>query len=325
MSLVHNIRPSSLDLNLLRVFDVLLEERSVTRAGARLGLTQSAVSHALNRLRYMLNDELFVRGPAGMQPTPRAVEMGPQVHAALNQLQAALAPSDFDPATSERRFAVVAGAYASAILAPPMASRLAQAAPRCELLIAELANDVLERTDARRVDFMVGSVLAAPERFARETLLTEELVWVVRSGHPVFAGERIELQTLVSVPHVVIARSLPGLIEDGGERRAFVSRASWEDAGAFEAALASRGLTRRVGVSVPDTYTALAVASRTDMATLIPRRLALMSAQVGRVKLIDPPYESPAVDVSLLYLRERLAEPAMVWMRDLIRGVAAGL
>ncbi len=127
------------DLNLLRVFDVLLEERSVTRTGARLGLTQSAVSHALNRLRYMLGDELFARGPGGMQPTPRAVEMGPQVHAALNQLQAALAPSDFDPATSERRFAVVTGAYAGAILAPPLASRLAEVAPQSELMIAELA------------------------------------------------------------------------------------------------------------------------------------------------------------------------------------------
>ena len=124
---------------------------------------------------------------------------------------------------------------------------------------------------------------------------------------------------------MVIARNLPGLIEDGGERRAFVSRASWEDAGAFEAALAARGLTRRVGVSVPDTYTALAVAIRTDMATLIPRRLALLSAQGGRVKLIDPPYESPTVDVALLYLRERLAEPAITWMRDVIRTVAAGL
>jgi DNA-binding transcriptional LysR family regulator len=325
MSSVHNLRPSSLDLNLLRVFDVLLEERSVTRTGARLGLTQSAVSHALNRLRYMLNDELFVRGPAGMQPTPRAVEMGPQVHAALNQLQAALAPSDFDPATSERRFSVVTGAYASAIMAPPLAARLAEVAPHSELLIAELANDVLERMDARRLDFMVGSVLAAPERFASETILTEELVWVVRTAHPLFQAERIDLQTLVSVPHVVMARSMPGLLEDGGERRAFVSRASWEDAGAFEAALAARGLTRQVGVSVPDTYTALAVASRTDMATLIPRRLALMSAQGGRVKLIDPPYESPSVDVSLLYLRERLAEPAIAWMRDLIRSVAAGL
>jgi DNA-binding transcriptional LysR family regulator len=314
----------NLDLNLLRVFDVLLEERSVTRAGARLGLTQSAVSHALNRLRYMLSDELFVRGPAGMQPTPRAVEMGPQVHAALNQLQAALAPSDFDPATSERRFAVVSGAYASAILAPPLAGRLAEAAPRAELMIAELALDVLERLDARRVDFMVGNVLAAPERFARETILTEELVWVVRAGHPTFQGARIDLETLVSTPHVVIARNLPGLIEEGGERRALVSRASWEDAGAFEAALAARGLTRRVGVSVPDTYTALAV-SRTDMATLVPRRLARLSAQGGRVMLVDPPYESPSVDMSLLYLKARLAEPAIAWMHALVRTVAASL
>src|SRR4051812_35901137 len=135
----------NLDLNLLRVFDVMLEERSVTRAGARLGLTQSAVSHALNRLRYTLDAALFGRGPAGMTPTPRGVEMGPQVHAALNQLQAALAPADFDPETSERRFAVVAGAYASAILAPPVARRLAEVAPQSELMIAELALDVLER------------------------------------------------------------------------------------------------------------------------------------------------------------------------------------
>src|ERR1700750_1224991 len=99
------------DLNLLRVFDVLLEERSVTRTGVRLGLSQSAVSHALNRLRYMLNDELFMRGPAGMQPTPRAVEMGPQVHAALNQLQAALAPTDLHPGTTECPFAGRARAY----------------------------------------------------------------------------------------------------------------------------------------------------------------------------------------------------------------------
>ena len=315
----------NLDLNLLRVFDVLLEERSVTRTGARLGLSQSAASHALNRLRYTLDDELFVRGPAGMHPTPRAVEMGPQVHAALNQLQAALAPADFDPATSERRFAVVAGAYASAVLAPPLAGRLAQAAPQAELTIAEFTTDVLERLDSRRGDFLVGNVLAAPDRFTRETLLTEELVWVVRAGHPILEAGRVDLETLVTTPHVVISRTVPGIVEEGGERRAFLSRASWEDAGAFEAALATRGLSRRVGVTVTDTYTALAVASRTDMATLIPRRLALISAQSGRVRLIEPPYESPAVDVSLVYLRERLADPAMAWMRDQIRAVADSL
>src|SRR5271154_770338 len=101
---------ASIDLNLLRVFDVLLEERSVTKAGARLGLTQSAVSHALNRLRYHLDDELFQRNAHGMQPTPRALEIGPNLHAALSQVQSALTPADFDPGVSERRFVIVGGA-----------------------------------------------------------------------------------------------------------------------------------------------------------------------------------------------------------------------
>jgi DNA-binding transcriptional LysR family regulator len=311
-----------LDLNLLRVLDVLLEERSVTRAGTRLGLTQSAVSHALNRLRYVLDDELFVRGPAGMEPTGRALEMGPQVHAALNQLQAAISLSDFDPATTERRFTLVAGPYACAVLVPPLVDRLAAAAPHAELAITDAPTDVMERIDARRVDFMVGGVMAAPERFARETLLAEELVWVVRAGHPLADLPKVDLAALVSVPHVAIARS-PGA-EDAA-RRALVTRSSWEDAGALQAAMATQGLSRRVGVTVPDTYSAIAVATRTHMAALIPRRLALFSAQNGRAELIDPPYPSPPVDVNLMYLKDRLADPAVAWMRDLILAVAAAL
>ena len=179
------------DLNLLRVFDVLLEERSVTRTGTRLGLTQSAVSHALSRLRYTLNDELFVRGSAGMQPTPRAVEMGPQVHAALNQLQAALAPSDFDPATSERRFAVVTGAYASAILAPPLVARLREVAPTAELAFTDRTPDLLDRLDSRQVDFMVSSLISGPDRLAQEPLISEALLaWVARSSDPARAKNR---------------------------------------------------------------------------------------------------------------------------------------
>lgn len=313
------------DLNLLRVFDVMLEERNVTRAGARLGLTQSAVSHALNRLRYVLNDELFLRGPSGMLPTPRALEMGPQVHAALNQLQAAMAFPDFDPATSERRFAITAGAYACGVLVPPVVERMARDAPLSELAIVEQTADVLERLDARRVDFLVGGVVAAPERFARETILTETLAWVVRTGHPLAGAAEVDLEALASVPHAVISRAAPGFGDDRAERRSLITQASWEDAGAFEAALAARGLTRRVGVRVPDTYSALSIASRSDMAALIPRRLALISAQSGRIQLIEPPYPSPAVEVTLLYLNERMNEPAVAWMRDLIRAVAAKL
>ena len=196
----------NLDLNLLRVLDVLLEERSVTRAGARLGLTQSAVSHALNRLRYMLDDELFLRGSSGMQPTPRAVEMGPAgPRRASTSCRRRWRPPISIPATSERRFTVAAGAYACAVLVPPLVNMLAATSPMSELLIGELAADVIERIDARRVDFTISSVLAAPERFARETLLSEALAWVVRSDNPLAHRNQVDLEALVSVPHVVIS------------------------------------------------------------------------------------------------------------------------
>jgi DNA-binding transcriptional LysR family regulator len=313
------------DLNLLRVFDVLLEERNVTRTGARLGLTQSAVSHALNRLRYSLNDELFVRGPSGMQPTPRALEMGPQVHAALNQLQAALSFPDFEPKTSERRFTVAAGAYACSVLAPPLVGRLAEEAPLAELAIMDRSAEVVDRLDARRLDFLVGGVASAPERFARETILTETMAWVVARDNPLASLNSVTLERLAEAPHAAITGGPKELRNQEADRRALMPQASWEDAGAFEAALAAHGLTRRIGVQVPDTYSALAVVARTHMAALIPRRLAELAAQNGRIALIEPPYPSPAVEVTLVYLKERLAEPAIAWMRALIGEVAAGL
>ena len=309
------------DLNLLRVFDVLLEERSVTRAGARLGLTQSAVSHALNRLRYSLDDELFVRGPQGMQPTPRALEMGPQVHAALNQLQAAVSPQDFDPSTTERRFVLVAGSYSSTVLGPLIAERMAEVAPKAEVMIQELLPDVLERLDARRADFLLGGVVTAPERFAREPIMEETLCWVVRADHPLTELAAVDLEALVSYPHVAISRQLPGLGPD--ERPDLVTKASWIDGGAFEAALSSAGLTRRVAVTAPDTYSALSIASRTRLVALAPRRLAQLAAETGRLKLIEPPYPSKPVPVNLVFLRDRAAEPAIAWMRELIREAGA--
>lgn len=308
------------DLNLLRIFDVVLEERSVTRAGARLGLTQSAVSHALNRLRYTLNDELFVRGPSGMQPTPRALEIGPQVHAALTQLETAIAPGGFDPATSDRRFTLAAGAYACAVLGPPLVARLQQTAPRAELAITDRTADLMDRIDARQVDFMVSSLVSGPDRLAQEPLISEELAWVARSQSPLALRNQVDLEALVEPSHVVISRSRDEAVSGG-----LVTRASWDDAGALEVALAERGLRRRVGVTVPDTYSALAIASRSDMPALAPRRLVSLAAQSGRVKLIEPPYRSPNVEISLVFLRDRLNDPGIVWMRDQIRATAAEL
>jgi DNA-binding transcriptional LysR family regulator len=314
---MNDLHIQSLDLNLLRVFDVLLEERSATRAGARLGLSQSAVSHALGRLRYALNDDLFVRDPRGLKPTPRSLEIGPQVHAALSQLQAAFAPPSFDPATTQRRFTIVAGAYACAVLVPELVAQMAREAPKAELVIAEAASDLLEQLDSRRTDFVIGSVDSAPERLSHEILMRETLAWIVRAENPLPRGA-VSMADLLSIPHVVISRR-------SVEGQGVSMRASWEDLGAFEALLEKKGLRRQVGVTVPDTYSAMGVIRRSDMAALIPRRLAALSTQSGVMRMIEPPYQSPQVDLGMLYLTDRIADPAIAWMRRLLWSVAGGI
>jgi DNA-binding transcriptional LysR family regulator len=310
---------ANLDLNLLRVFDVMLEERSVTRAGVRLGLTPSAVSHALSRLRYHLGDELFARDAQGMQPTRRALEIGPSLHTALAQLQSALTPADFDPAVSDHRFSVATGGYACAVLMPSVVAELQAKAPGLLLQISEYPADLVEQLDSGRIDFVIALFDSAPDRFARERLMVEDLAWVVRAGHPLTAGPAT-LEGLVSVPHVLVAAR-----RDPIGRSAISVRSSWEDRGAFESELAKRNLRRQVGVVAPDTFSAMAIVGRSEMAALIPRRFALLSAQSGRLALIEPPYEAPPADVTLLYRKDRLAEPPMAWMREVLTRAAAGI
>jgi DNA-binding transcriptional LysR family regulator len=243
----------------------------------------------------------------------------------LAQLQTALAPADFSPATSDRRFVLAAGAYAATVLAPPIVRRVADEAANVELVIQTATLETMDRLDAHRVDFVIGGGAFAPARLVREAIAEESLAWLVRSGHPLASKDRVEVDDLVRWPHVVISSGLTGADDEGQERRGLVTRASWEDAGAFETALAARGLTRRVAVIVPDAYSAISVVAYSDMVTLMPRRLAQVSAQGGRLRLIEPPYPSPSVSISLLYLKERLADPAVAWMREVIRSTAADI
>src|SRR5712671_933022 len=117
------------DLNLLIVFDALTQERNVTRAGQKIGLSQPAMSHALNRLRYMLKDELFVRTPEGMVPTARAEQLAAPLRRALSDMQLALEPETFSPTQADRRFTMAVNNYAAVVLSPQLVTATAEAAP----------------------------------------------------------------------------------------------------------------------------------------------------------------------------------------------------
>ncbi len=160
---MNSVHIASLDLNLLRVFDALVEEKSATRAGERLGLSQSAISHALSRLRYVLNDELFVRGPDGMQATERAAEIAPRLRQGLLQLELALAPRPFAAETTDRRFTVTCTEYAGAVILPSLIARLRNDAPKAEIRILPSNTGVAESLRAGRADLAIGSYRRVPE------------------------------------------------------------------------------------------------------------------------------------------------------------------
>ena len=317
---------ATLDLNLLRVFDAVMDERSTTRAGERLGVTQSAVSHALARLRDLLGDELFIRTPAGMEPTPRARSLAPRLRDGLLQLHAALAGEVFDPASSTRRFTLLANPYACAVLLPAVLAHLRRAAPGVTLRVRPSGGDVTEALDAGRLCLAVAHFGRAPDRLAVQELMRDRLVWAMRAGHPDAAGP-LTLERLAAIPHLVRgvadedAPTADGMVVDHGLERRVVQ----DDDGALTRALSGMGLQRTVGLIVPDSHAALAIVGQTDMAALVPHRLAAATAAGGGLRLFDPPYESPAVSLTMAWHRGHGSDPASEWLRGVLAEAAAGL
>jgi DNA-binding transcriptional LysR family regulator len=316
---------AALDLNLLRVFDAMAEEANVTRAGARLGLTQSAVSHALGRLRHLLQDELFVRGPDGMQPTARAQEIAPRLRQGLHQLQVALTPAAFVPAETRRRFTIAAGPYICTTLIPAAMALIGREAPGAELRLRQLGPGVGDDLQTGRVDLAIGGFGAAGSRFEKETLFHETTVWVLRADHPAARSGKLTLEALAKLPHAILAgaeedRMIDGRVSEGGLER----RVAWADDGALEKALSGR-VTRTISLTTQDAISALAVASRTDMAALAPRRLASAFAEQYGLKLFEPPYRSPPSTIEAIWRRDLTESAPIDWLRGRLRAAAAEL
>ena len=315
---------ANLDLNLLRVFDALFEERSVTRAGSRLHVTQSAVSHALARLRDILDDELFIKSPDGMTPTVKARAVGPRLRAGLLQLQAALTVDAFDPAAVEHHYTIAADAYACAVLLPSVVGRIRANAPGVDIRITPGVADIAEALDTGRVDLAISGYGRVPERLGLRELLRDRLVWVLRADHPL-AREKLTLERLASLPHLVRAvtdermEAMDGMIVEHGLER----RVAQDGDGALADALAGIGRPRQVRLTVPSTHAALAIVGETDLAALVPWRMAAGWADHYRLKWMEPPYPGPETQLSMVWHLGLGNDPALTWLRDTIAEVAS--
>jgi DNA-binding transcriptional LysR family regulator len=270
MSTVHL---ESVDLNLLVALDALLGERNVTRAATRIGVTQSAMSHSLARLRALTGDELLVRGREGMLPTVRAEALARPVRQALDDIARALAPPvPFDPATARARVVIGTSDYGELVLLPRIVARLARDAPGFDLRVVTLPEPLAEPLAAGTIDLAIAPVRPGDERpgIYAKRLFDERFVCVVRKGHPL-ARKKLTLARYASTPHALIAPR--------GREGGFV-----------DDALAALGMSRRVAVAVPHFLIAPHVVAASDLLLTLARRVAdVLAGPLGLAVLTPPP------------------------------------
>lgn len=315
MAAVQNI-----DLNLFRLLATMYEERSVARTAERLFLTPSAVSHALRRLRMMLGDDLFVRGPGGMMPTARAHEVARQLRLLLPQLHDVIVPRAFDPALTERVFSVACVPYTATTWMPELGADFAQAAPRARLDVTLLHNGVVDDLSSGALDVAIGAFRRTPPRLVAEELFREPYVWVVRRDNPL-ASRRLSLRGLSEIAHVDILIGGASVdphdtydIRQGLER--LVVQSSMV---VTEQAFALAGLRRTVRACAPDSVAAMAMVARTDCACIVPAGVARMFAGSLDLVMLQPPYRTGELVIQMLYHADFGERPAVRWLLDLIR------
>ncbi|GGH65868.1 LysR family transcriptional regulator [Comamonas phosphati] len=297
----------SLDLNLLRVFDEVMSERSLTRAAHKLSITQPAVSNAMRRLREVLGDELLVRQGQGVEPTPRAQALWPVVREAMQQLEGVLVPDDFSPATADTTFVIAMADATAATLIPSLYPILEKEAPGIGVRLLPLTTrDPRPLLDDGRADMAVGyfpAVLAdltaraqagALVAFDSRRLYEGEYLCVMRQGHPL-EQVPLTLDNYCAAQHMLVSFS----------GRSF---------GFIDEALASLGRSRKVVLTVNQFFTAARVVLNSDLLTILPRRFVPVIGMHEQLVLRDLPFDVTPVHVDALWRRRGPHPQAYDWL-----------
>ncbi|HEY6814185.1 MAG TPA: LysR family transcriptional regulator [Croceibacterium sp.] len=297
------MRLDHFDLNLLVAFEVLLEERSVTRAARRLNLTQSAMSAALKRLRETLGDPILLQHGKAMIPTPHALALAPEVSAALAGLRRLTLPSTgFDPSSSARVFRVAASDYIATVLLAPLLQALESEAPHVRLEIALPAESTPERLGKGEFDLVL-----TPEDFVEpdhpaELLFEEEHVVAGCVRNPLLAAP-LTYEGFVSAGHVAVRI-------DGRNTH-------------IENELARLGLSRRVEVHAPSFIQAPWLLPGTGRIALMHERLAALMAPLLALRVATPPFAIPPMREMMQFHATRAQDAGLLWLRGRLRTLAA--
>ena len=287
-----------IDLNLLRVMQVVDQEGSVTRAARRLGLSQPAVSNALARLRRSMGDPMFVRSTMGMEATPRARRVLDALDAAMGLIRLGLRDAtQFDAASTEEEFGLLITDLGEVRYLPRLMGHLAVHAPRARIRVRQLASSAYaEALETGLADLAVGYLPHPRSSLRSRRLFTDSFVCVLRQGHPAAAQGALTLDRFSALSHVAVSRH--------GGREGLVSEA-----------LEGLGIRRNVALVVPHFAAAALVVAATDLAAVMPTEVMELSAASGLTST-PLPFAVPRIDVAL-YWHERLQEDAASrWLRS---------
>jgi DNA-binding transcriptional LysR family regulator len=312
MAGIHRMNLQAIDLNLLLVLEALVEERNVTRAARRIGLSQPAMSNALARLRRTFDDPLLVRNADGMVPTPVAQSLITPVRAALSQLRAALEEKPaFDPSSSERTFHLLTNDYAEIALLAPLMKRLRSASGSVRLR-AHRPRTVFEPPSvtalAESFDLAIGfypDALTLDARLRSETLWAEENVCIVSSRHPAIRG-KLTLRQYAEAGHVAVFYKAQG-------------------PGVIDTLLEQRGYSRKAVMQVPHFASVPFLVSGTDLIATVPVRLARQFSRQLKLQILPVPLSLPQFRLTLLWHERHHTDPAHRWMRNFIIEMAAAI
>ncbi|WP_380787047.1 LysR substrate-binding domain-containing protein [Sphingomonas sp. R86521] len=295
------------DLNLLPIFVALIEERSVTRAAERVGMTQPALSNALGRLRLMLQDQLFVRERYGIQPTPIALQLAPVIAEALAMLDdAVLGQQDFNPATAERVLTIAPNGYVEFVLVPAIVARLQETAPGIRLQLTPYGNDLAETgVISGTTALVLGRIVDPPDNLVVQHVMDEGLACIVRAGHPDI-GDSITREQFEALKHVNVVP--PGRMR----------------AGLFQA-LSQQQLRRDVAISVTNFFAVAEMVAVTDYCATLPKLICRRLAHDPRLKVLPAPVDLGTFPVEMAWHVRYRHDPAHRWLRTLIGEVAGKL
>lgn len=292
------------DLNLLPVFMALMEERNVTRAAGRLGITQPALSNALARLRVMLRDPLFIRERYGMQPTQKAEELAPAIAMALATLDdAVVGQQDFDPAQAKLQITLAPNSYVEFVLVPAIAARLRQVAPGISLRLTPYGSDLGETGVVSGSTAMVlGRIVDPPNNLVVQHLMEDGLACVVRADHPEI-GDSLSRAQYERMRHV-------NMLPPGRLR-----------VGLFQA-LERQRLKREVAVSVTHFLAIPEMVAVTDYCATLPRQICRRLGHDPRLKVLPTPVDLGSFPVEMAWHTRYRLDPAHRWLRNLVAEVA---